>query len=77
LTGRYDFNLVLLTEDAPQTNEGAHKTPAGGRIVYGLKDSDLPAISRALQDQLGLRLQPEKLPVRRIIIDHAEKPDAN
>jgi uncharacterized protein (TIGR03435 family) len=77
LTGRYDFNLMLLSDDVPQAAEGARKTQAGGRIVYGLNDSDLPAVSKALQDQLGLRLQPEKLPLRIVVIDHAERPDAN
>jgi len=43
---------------------------------HGLNESDLPAIAKALEG-LGLRLQPEKLLVRRIFIDHAERPDAN
>jgi uncharacterized protein (TIGR03435 family) len=35
-------------------------------------------LSDRLEDQLGLRLQPERtIHVRSIVIDHAEKPDAN
>ena len=35
-------------------------------------------LSDRLEDQLGLRLQAERtIRVRRIVIDHAEKPDAN
>jgi hypothetical protein len=41
-----------------------------------LNDSDLPAVAKAIEE-LGLRLQAEKLPVTRIVIDHVEKPDAN
>jgi uncharacterized protein (TIGR03435 family) len=60
LTGRYDFKVPLLTDDA----------------YHSLNESDIPAVAKALE-QLGVRLQPEKLPVVRIVIDHAEKPDAN
>ena len=38
---------------------------------------DEPAIARALQDQLGLRLRLQRIPVEVLIIEHAEKPDAN
>ena len=36
-----------------------------------------PSIFSALQEQLGLRLEATKVPVNMIVIDHAEKPDAN
>lgn len=36
-----------------------------------------PTIFTALQEQLGLRLEATKAPVKIIIIDHAEKPSAN
>ena len=43
---------------------------------HTLNESDIPAVAKGLE-QVGLRLQSEKLPVVRIVIDHAEKPDAN
>jgi len=36
-----------------------------------------PTIFNVLQEQLGLKLEPTKGPVKTIVIDHAEKPSAN
>lgn len=40
-------------------------------------DTDLPTIFTAVQDQLGLRLRSEKVPLDVLVIDRAEKPSAN
>ncbi len=40
-------------------------------------DSDIPPMSTALQDQLGLRLEPQKAPNEILINDSAEKPSGN
>jgi len=39
--------------------------------------SDRPSIFTALQDRLGLKLEPAKIQVDAIVVDHAEKPDDN
>jgi uncharacterized protein (TIGR03435 family) len=51
--------------------------PAAGPDAPTPADPDLPSIFSALQEQLGLRLQSAKGPVEALVIDHAEKPDAN
>jgi uncharacterized protein (TIGR03435 family) len=38
---------------------------------------DAPALFTAVQEQLGLRLDPHKLPMDVLVIDHAERPSEN
>ena len=55
----YDIDLHFVWEDLTAT---APKQPSNG-----------PSIFIALQDQLGLKLQSEKLPVEVVVIDHIER----
>ena len=57
LEGTYDFDLNFAPEDTPSN-------PA---------DSKLPDIFTALQEQLGLKLVPQKVPVEYLVIDHVDK----
>ena len=63
LTGKYDFTLKWT----PDMGQGADppSTDAG------------PTLFTALQDELGLKLQPTKAPVDVIVIDHVEMPTPN
>jgi uncharacterized protein (TIGR03435 family) len=54
-------------------------TPVGAAMSVD-PDSSVtakPSLAAALQEQLGLRLEQGKEPVQVLVIDHAEKPDAN
>ncbi|MCU1329609.1 MAG: hypothetical protein JWN34_4979 [Bryobacterales bacterium] len=38
---------------------------------------DKPDVFQALREQLGLKLEPMRVPVERVVIDHIERPSAN
>jgi uncharacterized protein (TIGR03435 family) len=57
LKGSYDFTLDWAREEAKTSST----------------DDPGPSIFTALQEQLGLRLQPHKLAVDILVVDHAER----
>jgi uncharacterized protein (TIGR03435 family) len=69
LTGRYDITLRFSPENyvAPMkpAGETGSPTPAG------------PSIFTALQEQLGLKLETQKVPTDVIVIDHIDRPSEN
>ena len=73
LTGRFDFHLEFT---APLSGVSE---PAHGQIeMVATRELDSKTISTALQKQLGLQLNPEKIEVPFLIIDHVERvPTAN
>lgn len=85
LTGHYDFDLHWTSN-----NNGAEQTDApfaaGGAVRAA--SNDQPAFSaatptggtnlpKALEQQLGLKLEPGKGPVEVLVIDHVERPSEN
>ncbi len=62
LTGVYDISLHFRPDDAPA----------------GSGDSaDAPSVFSAAQEQLGLKLVPDKGPVETLMVEAAQKPEAN
>jgi len=79
LTGKYDVKLQyaadpnqlaiareMLGGDLGQSNGGPRATDSSG-----------PDLFTALQQQLGLKLEPGKGPVESIVIEHVERPSEN
>jgi uncharacterized protein (TIGR03435 family) len=62
IDGYYDFALDWTPDDARSRSNS---------------DSQAPSIFTALQEQLGLRVEPRKIPVDVYVIDHAEHPTEN
>ena len=67
LTGTVDFTVEWTPEDAAPLPLGAEVSP----------DSNALTLQEALRDQLGIRLQPEKISTNVIVLDHIEHPSAN
>jgi uncharacterized protein (TIGR03435 family) len=67
LQGNFDFKLEW-TPDATQVHSSDQ--PASD-------DDNIPSLSGAVQQQLGLRLQSQKGPVEILIVERAEKPSEN
>lgn len=63
LTEPYDFTFEFMSEHAPPGQENTR--------------SELAPLVTAIQEQLGLRLEPSTAPFDTIVIDHAEHPARN
>jgi uncharacterized protein (TIGR03435 family) len=66
LTGFYDFEIDWAPNDLASAGPDGLPSGAAGQSVFA-----------ALQERLGLRLEPATVPFDTVVIDHAEKPDAN
>jgi uncharacterized protein (TIGR03435 family) len=70
LPGMYEYTLKL---HQPRPIAGGQRGSTGGDG----SDSYSPPASTALQQQLGLRVEPAKVPIETIIIEEVEKPSEN
>ncbi len=62
LTGRYDFTLKFADNDVDLKH-----------TLEGIDRGEGLSLLTVIQEQLGLKLQPQKGPVDVIVVDHAEK----
>ena len=65
LTGRYDLTLDWQSDDS------------AGPATHDNGPDAKPSLFTALQEQLGLKLEPTKGPVDTLVIDHVEMPSEN
>ena len=66
IAGRYDIKIRWTPDDASQP-----QLPNGAPVDSG------PSLFTALEEQLGLKLEPAKGPVQVLVIDHIEIPSDN
>jgi uncharacterized protein (TIGR03435 family) len=71
LGGLYDFTLKWTADQGPPQSSRAGETASPPADVSG------PSIFTAIQEELGLKLEPEKLSRNVLVIDHIEKPSEN
>ena len=67
LTGRYDFTLDWAGDE----------TQFGGEVPVAGENAQAPPFLRAIEEQLGLRIEATRGDVAALVIDHAELPGAN
>ena len=65
LTGLYDLTLTWTSDSTVDSPASADDSPSS------------PSIFTALEEQLGLKLESAKGPVKVLVIDHIEKPSEN
>jgi uncharacterized protein (TIGR03435 family) len=71
LTARYDFNLNWTPDESQFVQMGARVPPPTDDPAAP------PSLYTAMQEQLGLKLDPVKANADVLVIDHVEKPSAN
>jgi uncharacterized protein (TIGR03435 family) len=67
LTGRYDFDLDFAADE----------TLFDGALGKAPDDVGKPGLFAAVQEQLGLKIEPTKGPVETLVIDTVERPSGN
>ncbi|MFN7918514.1 MAG: TIGR03435 family protein [Bryobacteraceae bacterium] len=75
LTGRYDFSLRWTPQ--PGEGGGLFRGPGPGPGPAEAADAAGPTLFTALQEQLGLRLEAQKIMADYIVIEKGEKPSEN
>jgi len=71
ITGRFDFTLKWTPDESQFSGMGIKVPPPSD------KADAPPSLFTAIQEQIGLKLDPTKAPVDVLVIDHVEKPSDN
>jgi uncharacterized protein (TIGR03435 family) len=76
LTAKYDFTLQFAPE-RQMLMPGTNDQPPMGANAPPPPDPNAPSIFTAIQEQLGLKLEPTKGPVQTLVIENIEPPSEN
>jgi uncharacterized protein (TIGR03435 family) len=68
--GEFDFHLKWTPEDVQAKAPSGGDKPGSAALDLGSG----PSVYAAVQEQLGLKLEPRKVPTEVLVIDHAERP---
>jgi uncharacterized protein (TIGR03435 family) len=71
LTAEFDFDLKWTPDETQFASMGIHVPPPVDN------PNAPPGLFAAIQEQLGLRLEPQKIPAEVLVIDHVERPSEN
>jgi uncharacterized protein (TIGR03435 family) len=66
--GEFDFKVQFADDSPPKPGADPADAPS---------DPSGPSLASALQEQLGLKLETQKVPVEVVVVDRAEKASAN
>ena len=70
-----DQTGIVGSFDVQLTFDQLEFAPAQFRVP--LEPSGAPSLFRAIQEQLGLKLEPQHVPARALIVEHIEPPSDN
>jgi len=77
ITGRFDFHLEFAPDETtPRLLHGGDDLDAASPAAFA-DDSAGPSVFTAVQQRLGLKLEPAKGPGEFLVIDHVERPSEN
>jgi uncharacterized protein (TIGR03435 family) len=71
LAAEFDFDLKWTPDETQFASMGIHVPPPVDN------PNAPPGLFTAIQEQLGLRLEPQKIPAEVLVIDHVERPSEN
>lgn len=71
LAGQYDFELTFTPDST-----GGRGVSFGGRPC-GSRPADAPAFSTAMSEQLGLKLESQRVPAEILVFESAQRPSEN